>query len=86
MSGVYDERKTQIAIDGQQIEMPQNIRRQKKQEAEKMFYIPAQRVITIRDGLTRPFTDYRAGDPFVPQARRLSQSGLRYPTRILHLG
>jgi energy-coupling factor transporter ATP-binding protein EcfA2 len=65
MSGVYDERKTQIAIDGQQIDMPQHIRRKKKQEAEKMFYIPAQRVITIRDGLTRPFTDYRAGDPFV---------------------
>lgn len=30
-----------------------------------MFYIPAQRVITIRDGLTRPLTDYRSGDPFV---------------------
>lgn len=32
---------------------------------EKLFYIPAQRVISLRDGLTRPFTDYRAGDPFV---------------------
>ena len=32
---------------------------------ESMFYIPAQRVMSLRDGLTRPFTDYRAGDPFV---------------------
>ncbi|MCE2483308.1 MAG: ATP-binding protein [Alphaproteobacteria bacterium] len=32
---------------------------------EKMFYIPAQRVMSLRDGVTRPFTDYRAGDPFV---------------------
>lgn len=32
---------------------------------EKMFYIPAQRVMSLRDGMTRPFTDYRAGDPFV---------------------
>lgn len=32
---------------------------------EKMFYIPAQRVMSLRDGMTRPFNDYRAGDPFV---------------------
>ena len=32
---------------------------------EKLFYIPAQRVLSLRDGLTRPFTDYRTGDPFV---------------------
>ena len=32
---------------------------------ERMFYIPAQRVMSLRDGMTRPFTDYRAGDPFV---------------------
>ena len=32
---------------------------------EKMFYIPGQRVMSLRDGITRPFTDFRAGDPFV---------------------
>ena len=32
---------------------------------ESMFYIPAQRVMSLRDGMTRPFSDYRAGDPFV---------------------
>ena len=32
---------------------------------EKMFYVPAQRVMSLRDGMTRPFTDFRAGDPFV---------------------
>ena len=26
---------------------------------------PAQRVMSLRDGVTRPFTDFRAGDPFV---------------------
>ncbi len=34
-------------------------------DLEKLFYIPAQRVMSLRDGMTRPFTDYRAGDPFV---------------------
>ena len=32
---------------------------------ETTFYIPAQRVMSLRDGTTRPFTDYRFGDPFV---------------------
>ncbi|SAY39278.1 AAA family ATPase [Candidatus Synechococcus spongiarum] len=32
---------------------------------EKMFYIPVQRVMSLRDGMTHPFNDYRAGDPFV---------------------
>ena len=32
---------------------------------ERMFYIPAQRVMSLRDGVTRPFNDFRAGDPFV---------------------
>ena len=35
---------------------------------ESLFYIPAQRVMSVRDGLTRPFSEYRAGDPFVLRA------------------
>ena len=35
---------------------------------ESLFYVPAQRVMSLRDGLTRPFSDYRAGDPFVLRA------------------
>ncbi len=38
--------------------------------SERVFYIPAQRVLALRDGLTHPFTDFRAGDPFV--VRRFS--------------
>ena len=36
----------------------------RKDDPETMFCIPAQRVMSLRDGMTRPFTDYRAGDPF----------------------
>jgi hypothetical protein len=32
---------------------------------ESVFFIPAQRVLTLRDGWPRPFTDFRPGDPFV---------------------
>lgn len=40
-------------------------RRSRSKASEKLFYIPAQRVMSLRDGMTRPFNDYRAGDPFV---------------------
>ena len=39
--------------------------RRSRNARESMFYIPAQRVMSLRDGMTRPFSDYRAGDPFV---------------------
>ena len=45
---------------------PSKRRRSKpKDEEETAFYIPAQRVMSLRDGMTRPFTDYKVGDPFV---------------------
>lgn len=40
-------------------------RSQPKDEEVTAFYIPAQRVMSLRDGMTRPFTDYKVGDPFV---------------------
>lgn len=40
-------------------------RRGRRDRAESIFYIPAQRVLALRDGITHPFSDYRAGDPFV---------------------
>ncbi len=30
----------------------------------RLFYVPAQRVLTLRNGWPRPFTDYTPGDPF----------------------
>jgi hypothetical protein len=36
----------------------------KKKKEESLFYIPAQRVLTLGRGWPRPFSDYGAGDPF----------------------
>lgn len=57
---------TTVRRDGKSIDLSRHIvRAQRRSSGSRMFYIPAQRVLTIRDGLTRPFTDYRTGDPFV---------------------
>jgi AAA domain, putative AbiEii toxin, Type IV TA system len=45
--------------------LTQLIGRGRRDKEERLFFIPAQRVLSLREGLTRPFTDYRAGDPFV---------------------
>lgn len=55
---------TRIVEDGSHIDLSTCLRGRKVKE-ERLFYIPAQRVLSLREGLTRPFTDYRAGDPFV---------------------
>jgi hypothetical protein len=38
--------------------------RNRKRKEERLFFVPAQRVLTLRDGWPRPFTDYSSGDPF----------------------
>lgn len=39
-----------------------------KRQKESAFLIPAQRVLTLREGWPRPFGDYAAGDPYVVRA------------------
>lgn len=64
MAGLYDIKQTKIIENGKPISLENILRGGRKQE-ERLFYIPAQRVMSLRDGTTRPFTDFRAGDPFV---------------------
>jgi hypothetical protein len=57
--------KSELSVDGEAkslLEFARSPRNRPKHE--HLFFIPAQRVMSLRDGLTRPFTDYRAGDPF----------------------
>jgi len=49
---------------GRPVEFPRVAGRARKAVEEQLFFIPAQRVIAMRDGWPRPFTDYTAGDPF----------------------
>lgn len=65
MSSIYQPDQTTIFVDGSKVEMDSLARRGKNSQEERLFFIPAQRVLSLREGLTRPFTDYRSGDPFV---------------------
>jgi hypothetical protein len=37
----------------------------RRSKTESAFYVPAQRVLALRNGWPRPFSDYSTGDPFV---------------------
>lgn len=55
---------SQLHWNGKPIDLEAWIGRRRRDKSENLFYIPAQRVLTLRNGWPRPFTDYAAGDPF----------------------
>ncbi len=67
MSSIWSEEDSSLTLgnSSKKISLTAYAKARKTSAAEKMFYIPAQRVMSLRDGMTRPFTDYRAGDPYV---------------------
>jgi len=58
------EKKTSIHFLGETISLPEWVEFAKPRKAESMFFIPAQRVLTMRDGWPQAFNYYDAGVPF----------------------
>lgn len=59
--------RTVIELDGQARPLDKLFERKnaRAHASEDLFYVPAQRVMALRDGLTRTFLEFRAGDPYV---------------------
>ncbi len=64
MRGLWREGESQVRWQGKPVDLPSLIGRMRKSKVESLFYIPAQRVLAVRDGWPRPFSDYSPGDPF----------------------
>ncbi len=65
MDGIWDNASTKIRVDGEAFELDKVLSRKGKKKSESLFLIPAQRVMTLKDGWPRAFTDYAIGDPYV---------------------
>ena len=67
MASIWSKEKSSIVLGNSRNEtdLETYARARATKSSEQLFYIPAQRVLCLRDGITHPFTDYRAGDPFV---------------------
>jgi hypothetical protein len=64
MRALWRPELSKVAWDGEAINLRQWIKRARRNRRETAFFIPAQRVLAMRDGLFRPFSDFRFGDPF----------------------
>ena len=65
MAGLWNPEASWLAVNREDVVLIDYAGGRRLKREEKLFFIPAQRVLSIRDGATRPFTDYRSGDPFV---------------------
>lgn len=64
MANIWDD-KSELQIEGESRSLPSYAKGVKNANRnERVFFIPAQRVMSLRDGLTRTFNEYRFGDPF----------------------
>lgn len=64
MRDVWHQSRSRLIVNDAVVGLEQLVSRQKKNKEETLFFIPAQRVLTLGKGWPRPFTDYSAGDPF----------------------
>ena len=79
--GIWDNTETKITVDERDFDLDKILSRRTRRKTEDLFLIPAHRVVTLKDGWPRAFTDYNIGDPYVvkqfsEQLRLLMEAGL----------
>ena len=65
MEGIWQHTTTKIVVDDEDFELYEALSKNNSKKAESLFFIPAHRVMTVKDGWPRAFTDYAVGDPYV---------------------
>lgn len=65
MAGIWDNAATSISIDSQDCDLNKILSKRTGQKGENLFLIPAHRVVSLKDGWPRAFTDYTISDPYV---------------------
>jgi len=64
MHSLWKNGRTVVEFNEKSINLPDLIRTTKASRGESMFFVPAQRVLTLRDGWPQAFTHYDPGVPF----------------------
>ena len=64
MRAIWQPSATEVEWAGKTVDLARLAGRKQRSKEESLFFIPAQRVLTLRDGWPRPFSDYTPGDPF----------------------
>ena len=64
MRSLWKEGKSEVRWNDEPWDARKRIGRMARNKVESVFLIPAQRVLTLREGWPRPFSDFSSGDPF----------------------
>lgn len=64
MQSLWQSGRSEVHWRQRPLDLDRMVQRVRKAKEESVFLVPAQRVLTMRDGWPRPFTDYAPGDPF----------------------
>lgn len=64
MSSLWNPHKTQVVFRGRTVSLPTLLNATRPRKGESMFFVPAQRVLAMRDGWPQAFGYYDAGVPF----------------------
>ena len=80
MSGIW-KTDTKVTVDGDRVDFEKDLYKTGSARKEKLFLIPAQRVLTLKNGWPRNFGDYESTDPYVvknfsEQMRLLMEAGI----------
>ena len=80
MQTIWNQDETKVTVDDKIDFTPQKALSRRKKD-ENLFLIPAHRVVTLKDGWPRAFTDYATSDPYVvkefsEELRLLMEKGL----------
>ena len=65
MEQIWNNASTKITVDNEAFSLDKVLAEKRKKKAESLFFIPAHRAMTLKDGWPRAFTDYAIGDPYV---------------------
>jgi hypothetical protein len=57
--------RSSMSVDGKLVELADYVHKRNRSKSNYVFYIPAQRVVTLASGWPRPFQAYSPEDPFV---------------------
>ena len=65
MQGLWQDGLSEFRWRGNPVPLNLLLKRSPRRRLESVFYIPAQRVVALRDGWPQPFSAYSSGVPFV---------------------
>jgi hypothetical protein len=68
MNSQWIDAKSRVSWNGKTVDVHKRVAHRKGIKKETVFFIPAQRVLALRDGWPRPFGDFSPGDPYVVRA------------------